>query len=65
MADPNSLSRGAQGNYTFVNEPIKWVFVKFPIFPYGEYRFRLSFVKTMTSAPMLCLCVDAQVIPRL
>lgn len=52
-----------QGNYSFFEEPIKWVFPHFPVMPYGEYRFRLS-----TGLPgkpaRVCLCSHCIVLPK-
>ncbi|KAK3907587.1 D-alanine--D-alanine ligase [Frankliniella fusca] len=29
------------GSYTCLNEPVNWTFPKFPVLPYGFYRFAL------------------------
>ncbi|XP_052124572.1 uncharacterized protein LOC127749637 isoform X2 [Frankliniella occidentalis] len=43
-------------------EPVDWTFPKFPVMPYGHYKFRLN---SNANEIILCLQVECHIIPKL
>ncbi|XP_026274879.1 uncharacterized protein LOC113204090 [Frankliniella occidentalis] len=51
------------GVYEANNEPCEWVFPKFPILPYGQYRYRFTVSKL--DRPIACLAAYCRIVPKL
>ena len=53
-----------KGYYEVKDEPIPWLFPKFPVLPYGKYRFRLRAGHAPGAPAGACLVVDVNIIPK-